>query len=90
MGGSGRRGGGLKGNARIAARLRKKLLMRLEKVADAIPDGAVTEVKAQDDGATTLFKLRDLTAAYRDLAGGGPEDGGDVEDLSPLEELLRE
>lgn len=82
---------GLTGNARIAARLRKKLLVRLEKVADAIPDGAVTEMKAQDDGATTLFKLRDLTAAYRDLADGMTgEDGGDTEDLSPLEELLRE
>ena len=64
--------------------------MRLEKVADAIPDGAVTEVKAQDDGATTLFKLRDLTAAYRDLAGNESADGGDTEDLSPLEEMLRE
>lgn len=81
------------GNARIAARLRKKLLMRLERVADAIPDGAVTEVKApaQADGATTLFKLRDLTAAYRDLAEDSAADGGgDVEDLTPLAELLRE
>lgn len=85
------RGGGLKGNARIAARLRKKLLMRLERVADAIPDGAVTEVKAQDDGATTLFKLRDLTAAYRDLAGDmAEESGGDTEDWSPLEDIFRE
>ena len=67
--------------------------MRLEKVADAIPDGAVTEMKAQDkdDGATTLFKLRDLTAAYRDLAGDMAGDGGgDTEDWSPLEEIFRE
>ena len=86
-----RRRGMLTGNARIAARLRKKLLVRLEKVADAIPDGAVTEVKAQDDGATTLFKLRDLTAAYRDLAGDMAGDGGgDTEDWSPLEEIFRE
>ena len=90
----GRSGGGLKGNARIAARLRKKLLMRLEKVADAIPDGAVTEMKgaAREDGSTTLFKLRDLTAAYKELAEA-PEDGGegqgDVEDLSVLAELLK-
>ena len=95
IGGRDRRAGGgagLTGNARVAARLRKKLLMRLEKVADAIPDGAVTEMKAQDkdDGATTLFKLRDLTAAYRDLADDLPGDaGGDVEDLRPLAELLK-
>ncbi len=94
MGDGARRGGTLTGNARIAARLRKKLLVRLEKVADAIPDGAVTEVKgaARKDGSTTLFKLRDLTAAYKDLAEA-PEDGGvqgDVEDLAVLAEMLKE
>ena len=76
------------GNADIALRLRKKLLMRL---ADAIPDGAVTELKAQDDSATTrLFKLRDLTAAYKDLAGEiEAGESGDVEDLGVLAELLK-
>ena len=79
------------GNADIALRLRKKLLMRLERVADAIPDGAVTELKAQDDSATTrLFKLRDLTAAYKDLAGEiEAGESGDVEDLGVLAELLK-
>ena len=43
LGEGAKRGARLTGNARIAARLRKKLLVRLEKVADAIPDGAVTE-----------------------------------------------
>ena len=80
------------GNSQIAARLRRKLLMRIERVADEIPDGAVTEIKSQDDGKVLLFKLRDLTAAYKDMAGdilkGGDE--ADVEDLSPLEELLGE
>ena len=95
MGEANRRvGAALTGNARIAARLRKKLLRRLEKVADAIPDGAVTEVKApaQADGATKLFKLRDLTAAYRDLAEEpeGEGVGGDVEDLTALADWLRE
>ena len=71
MGEGAKRGARLTGNARIAARLRKKLLVRLEKVADAIPDGAVTEVKgaAREDGSATLFKLRDLTAAYKELVG---------------------
>ena len=79
------------GNSQIAARLRRKLLMRIERVADEIPDGAVTEIKSQDDGKVLLFKLRDLTAAYKDMAGDILKgDDADVEDLSPLEELLGE
>lgn len=79
------------GNAEIAARLHRKLLMRLEKVTDAIPDGAVTETKAQVDNDTRLFKLRDLTAAYKDLAGELPrKEERDVEDLGVLAELLGE
>ena len=79
------------GNGQIAARLRRKLLMRIERVADEIPDGAVTEIKSQDDGRVLLFKLRDLTAAYKDMAGDILKgDDADVADLSPLEELLGE
>ena len=78
-------------DAQIAARLRRKLLMRIERVADEIPDGAVTEIKSQDDGKVLLFKLRDLTAAYKDMAGDILKgEDADVEDLSPLEELLGE
>lgn len=85
------RDSGEAGNAEIAARLRKKLLMRLERVADAIPDGALTETKAQDEAEIRLFKLRDLTAAYKDLAGELQRDEAtDIEDLEPLAELLRE
>ena len=85
------RDAGEAGNAEIAARLRKKLLMRLERVADAIPDGALTETKGQDESTVTLFKLRDLTAAYKDLAGDMQRDeAADIEDLEPLAELLRE
>ena len=79
------------GNSQIAARLRRKLLMRIERVADEIPDGAVTEIKSQEDGKVLLFKLRDLTAAYKDMAGDILKgEDADVEDLSPLEELLGE
>ena len=80
-------------NGELAARLRKKLLMRMERMVDEFPDGAVTETKCQQDEVTRLFKLRDLTAAYKDLAGtaagaDAPED--DVEDLSPIAGLAGE
>lgn len=78
------------GNTQIATRLRRKLLMQIERVADRIPDEAVTEIKSQDDGKVLMFKLRDLTAAYKDLANEllRSEDE-DIEDLSPLEEMLK-
>lgn len=75
----------------VAARLRRKLLLRLERAADDMPEGAVTEMKSQDEGRTMLFKLRDLTAAYKDLAPDAKKgDEVDVEDLGALEELLKE
>lgn len=82
--------GGETGNAEIATRLRRKLLMRLERVADATDGEMVTEVKTQDASGTRLFKLRDLTAAYKDLAGDlAKGEEAEVEDLGILDELLR-
>lgn len=61
----------------IALRVRRKLLKRLERMTDEFPEGAVTEYKTQDDKAVSLFKLRDFTAAYKELTGDlALEDGG--------------
>ena len=69
-------------NATIAARIRTKLLQKLEKEIDALPDmvgsetrNCVTENEFSKDGrriqkvkeAAKSFKLRDLAAAYKDL-----------------------
>ena len=50
-------------------RVRRQLLMKLEKMAEAMPTDAVTERKSQDDSAVSLFKLRDLTAAFKEVTG---------------------
>ncbi len=76
--------GGVSENAQLATRVCRKLLQRVEKIVDQFPDGAVTETKRQQDDVTQLFKLRDLTAAYKDLAGGIKISETDVEDLSPV------
>ena len=57
------------GDTAIALRIRRRLLMKLEHMANALPEEAVTEMKTQDDSAVKLFKLRDLTAAYREVTG---------------------
>jgi hypothetical protein len=67
-------------NAEIAARIKAKLLRKLEREIDLLPDkigsdSSVTEVtkKKNTKGqpvrsiTSTAFKLRDLTAAYKDL-----------------------
>ena len=69
--------GGAAGDAEIAMRIRRRLLRKLEQATDVIPSDA-TEMKTQDEGNTVkLLKLRDLTAAYKDLVEDIPtEDGG--------------
>ena len=67
-------------NAEIAARIKAKLLRKLEREIDYLPDkigtdSSVTEVVQKKNGkgepvrsvTSTTFKLRDLAAAYKDL-----------------------
>ena len=68
-------------NAVIAARIKEKLLRKLEKEIDALPDSLGSETKnsivEQNNGhdgkksreVTKSYRLRDLTAAYKDLVG---------------------
>lgn len=68
-------------NAAIAARIKAKLLRKLEKEIDALPEligsetrNSITEQNSGRDGkkareVTKSYKLRDLTAAYKDLTG---------------------
>ena len=66
-------------NAEVAARIKSKLLRKLEREIDALPDMIGSETrnsvveKSTGKGksllkeATKAYKLRDLAAAYRDL-----------------------
>ena len=69
-------------NALIAQRLKNKLLRKLEKEIDNLPDkmgsetsGSKVEYGKNEKGrkirivSTQSWKLRELTAAYRDLVG---------------------
>ena len=53
-------------NAVIAAEIKKRLLLRLSRAEQKFPMDA-TEVRTQVGKSTAIFKLRDLTAAYKDL-----------------------
>lgn len=53
-------------NAVIAADLKKRLLMRLSRIEQKYPFDA-TEIRTREGKNTVIFKIRDLTAAFREL-----------------------
>ena len=53
-------------NATIAQDIKRRLLLRLARVEEKFPMDA-TQIEIMDKGRKVTFKLRDLTAAYRDL-----------------------
>lgn len=55
-------------NATITAGIRTTLLRKLARIAESLPEDA-TETKISSGGLTTVRRLRDLTAAYKDLVG---------------------
>ena len=79
-------------NAVTAERIRTKLLERIEREIDALPDLIGSElrhdvIENEYDGSKSrrlkkitedskAYKLRDLTAAYKDLMADMPKDGG--------------
>lgn len=53
-------------NAVIAANIKKRLLLRLSRMEQKYPYDA-TEVRTHEGKNTVTFRIRDLTAAYKDL-----------------------
>lgn len=53
-------------NASLAADVKRTLLLRIRRTEAKFPMDA-TEVKATENGKTVIYRLRDLTAAYRDI-----------------------
>lgn len=73
-------------NATLAADIKRRLLLRIQRIEAQFPQDA-TEIR--EDHGQTIYRLRDLTAAYKDLTGDMPKAStADIEDLSPLVELL--
>lgn len=76
-------------NVAIAERIRAKLLQRIEREIDALPESIGTEmfnnIEHMDYNGRKLtkksfggktYRLRDLTAAYRDLTAGMTDESG--------------
>lgn len=77
-------------NATLAADIKNSLLKRLKRIEEKFPADA-TEVRTKDGGFVAVYRIKDLTAAYRDLTGDIVKvSAQDTEDLSPLVELLKD
>ena len=74
-------------NAAIAERIRQKLLKRIEREIDSMPESIGTEMYNNIENMTyegkkltkktyggKSYRIRDLTAAYRDLTAGMTDD----------------
>lgn len=76
-------------NATLAADIKRRLLQRIADTEDAFPKNT-TEYKIYSKGVTTVYKLKDLTAAYKDLtADMTPTNAEGSELLQSLIELER-
>ena len=53
-------------NATIAADMKKRLLLRLSRIEQKYPFDA-TEIRTHEGKSTVIFRIRDLTAAFKDL-----------------------
>lgn len=67
-------------NATIAADIKKKLLLRLKRIEEKYPLDA-TEIRTRQGNSTAIFRLRDLTAAYKDITEDIQTGGGATNEL---------
>ena len=76
-------------NAVLLEKIKTKLLQRLDEMVDTFPTKA-QEMKLKDKGIETVYRMRDIAAVYAALEDKTIKANVDIEDLSPLTELLRD
>lgn len=76
-------------NAVVLERIKAKLLGKLEGMLDDYPDKNVAEMKKKENGALLVYRMKDIAAIYTALEDKTAKINADIEDLSPLAELLK-
>ena len=77
-------------NAVMLERIKTKLLQKLDGMIDAYPDKNVAEMRKKENGALLIYRMKDIAAVYAALEDKTIKANVDIEDLSPLAELLRD
>ena len=77
-------------NATLAAGIKRKLLERLDRILEEFPEDNATEVQKFGRTERKVYKLKDLTAMYKDLTSDMPQaETAGSELLQSLMELER-
>lgn len=74
-------------NAVLAQDIKKRLLLRLSRIEQKYPFDA-TEVRTQTGKTTAIYRIRDLTAAYKDLTEDMPKASAVDDALAAAREIL--
>ena len=77
-------------NAVTLQRIKGKLLAKLESMVEAYPDANAAEIKHKTKSTEIIYRMRDIAAVYAALEDKTVKASVDIEDLSPLTELLRD
>ena len=77
-------------NAVTLQRIKAKLLAKLDSMVDAYPDANAAEIKHKTKSTEIIYRMRDIAAVYAALEDKTVKASVDIEDLSPLGELLRD
>ena len=77
-------------NAVLCEQIKTKLLQKLSRMVDQFPEG-VQELHHKDKGVEAIYRMKDIAAVYAALSDKMPKgQSADIEDLSPLADLLNE
>lgn len=77
-------------NAVILERIKQKLLVKLEGMVEAYPDTKAAEIKHRTKNTEVIYRMKDIAAVYSALEDKTVKANVEIEDLSPLVELLRD
>ena len=77
-------------NAVMLQNIKTKLLKKLSDMVDAYPDANAAEIKHRTKTTEIVYRMRDIAAVYAALEDKTFKANIDIEDLSPLTELLRD
>lgn len=76
-------------NAVVLQRIKAKLLAKVESMIDNFPDTNAGEMRERVGHIDYIYKMRDIAAVYAVLEDKTLKTSVDIEDLSPLAELLK-